>query len=217
MPHPHRFAAVALAAVLALSGSGCNGGGPEASPTTVAAEPATTGPTTTVKTVPQSELLDTMAPLVVNRQWFDPELAPMFEDFVRAEQSVLKAGIAPVDPDDPEVAARHSGEMLGLTKRSLTGLRDKDRSLGVPTKFILEPRHLAARNDTAVQFYSCYFIEQPMIETSTGKVVATSRAEELKAFTMELVNNRWLMTLRSQKDEWKGKSCVDALLTVSSS
>jgi hypothetical protein len=213
---PRRFLALTLVAVLLAAA--CNGGDPEAAPTTLAPAPAPTAAVTTARTVPASPLLDTMAPLVIQIETMKaPELKPIFEDFVRAEQSVMKAAVAPVDPDDPDVAARHTGERLTRTKQSLAGLKDRSQSLGVPTKFFVEPRNVSAKNDRAIVFYACVIRDQPMVESTTGKLVESLKEDELVAIGMQLVDGRWQVNLRSQKPEWEGKSCAEALLTFSSS
>jgi hypothetical protein len=200
-----------LAAALLLGTAACNGDEPRADPTTTA--PATSAPpATTAKTIPPSPLLDSMAPLVVQIPELQrPDLQPIFEDFVRTEQAVLKAGMSPVTPDDPEVAARHDGEQLTLIQNSLAKLKEQGRALGLPTAVILEPRSVPAMNDHEIQFYACITIEQAMLDVSTGQVVQNLTGSELMAIGMKRVDGRWRMTLRTQKPEWEGKSCADAL------
>jgi hypothetical protein len=208
-----------------ILGTGCarTGDTGDASPTTPSTATttpvlATTTTATPASTVPpdaaSSPLLTTMAPLVIDRSMWLPVNIEAFEGYVRAEQAAVRAEMAPVTPDHPDLAATHTGTALQNRHDGIRRSLLNDQAVRPPTVFEIRPFRLKGANETKLMFYSCYISNEALYQTSTGRVIDDQQFEQPLEVGMQRVDGVWKLAVSGEPDKWKGKSCEDAFASL---
>lgn len=197
-----------VAAVLLLSA--CNGGEPDATPTTettaTTADPGTVPPPTVSELgralLEQPELALSPA----DRKLPEPQLRATLA-YIRAQQAWIKAGMAPVNPDHPDLAATTGGKVLENVQRTLREKQAKGQANQAPKVFKTLPKRFQINPDSAWIVY-CFTEQVPVYDVHTGQVVGDRLFSYDDFVELRRVDDRYVVVaLEPQGSEREGDSC----------
>ena len=183
-----------------------------AAPSTTQAAPATTGsvapgsvPTPGAK--PANPLLDDPDAVIQDprRLIVNDKMRQVVRAYVRAEQAVLRALVAPVDPADPAIPATRAGETLTNTLARVQRSKDGGRAYKTPTLLRVRPTSIRVLDDQA-SLVVCYTEQADLYDTATGDVLDGVVFSREKSIDLDPAGPSWIV-VESTTDEsrtWKG-------------
>jgi hypothetical protein len=206
------MAAVAMVGVLA---TGCTPGGPSAESTTTTEPAVTTSPPTTVKPRTTSSLLtdvDKVLHIDPERN-YTPDQVAVLKAYVRAEQAMIKANLAPPDPNDPDLAATLTGDQLALVAKNI----GEDKAAGTA---VTEPELMGIRggkveivSPTVAKAAACLVVQNHRYDIATNQTIGSDEPVAISVESgLKLVDGVWKVSVLAAPKTWPGVMvCLDPL------
>ena len=189
---------MALAVSLVLTA--CNGD-PEAEPTTTVPAPSTLAPPTTTDlqhaylTDPTSWLLP--GDMALPKDKLEPTLA-----YIRAEQSWLRAGMDPVNPDSPDIAATTGGKVLENVQTLLRDRKAAGRANRPPEKVKLLPKRFLVESDQAV-LDLCVTQHVPLYNVNSGNTLEDRTWTADYGAQLKRAGSGWILTALERTSDYR--------------
>jgi hypothetical protein len=189
--------------------SACNGGEPDATPTTetTVAEGSGTVPPPPVSDIGR-QLLEQPEAVLRGESLLSPEeLAPTLA-YIRAQQAWIRAGMAPVNPDHPDLAATTGGNVLENVRNALREKQARGQANQAPKVLKTTPKRIQVNPDSAWIVY-CFTEQVPVYDVRSGQVVGDDMFSYDEFVELRSVEGRYTVVAREpQGSERQGDSCA---------
>jgi hypothetical protein len=195
--------------VVAVTLAGCNGDAPQAEPPTTAgtSAPSTVAPPTT-NDVQHLYLTDPRSWLYPGDETLIPpeKLEPVLA-YVRARQAWIRAGMAPVDPDSPDLAATTGGVVLENVRRQLREKKASGEANHPPAKMKLLPLTFDIDGSKAILDF-CSTEQVPTYREQTGEIIDNKMFSVDHVVEMQRRDGVWIMVAGERRSDFRdGESC----------
>jgi hypothetical protein len=202
-------AGAAATVFLTLTAGACNRDGKTTETTTTASVAAPTSlPGSTVSPARQRLLDDPDAVIPGGHlSIMRPDENEVVKAFVRAEQALIRAGMAPVTPDHPDLVAATDGEARAGFQKAIDELRQGGHAYRVPEVLVIRPRTLTIRGESA-DLTACMTQGISIYTASTGGETKDLYSVDVDA-DLEKRDGRWLLIKHELVGEFReGHSCA---------
>ena len=209
----------AAALTLWLVTTACTKDNPEAAPAPTTLAPSTTeaatattgsvapGSVPTPGAKPANLLLDDPDAVIQDprRLIVNDKMRDVVRAYVRAEQAVLRALVAPVDPADPAIPATRAGETLTNTIKSVQKTKDDGQAYRAPTVLRVRPTSIRVLDDQAA-LTVCYTEQAALHDVESGKLLDDAVFSREKTIDLKPAGGLWTVVgLTGSRDRlWKG-------------
>lgn len=204
-----------FAAVVLLNLVGCSGGQSASEPT---AGPATTGaapsPTSTPATAPPAtpptttaaQAFDALNPLVDTAQR-TPEQTAILRGYVEARKATVRAKMAPVNTQHPDVLLAFTGLALKNLQESLQDRQTKRKALRPPTNFRIAPAFIRTFGSKTAEVRSCDTSDEASYDlTSAATLTSGIFSIRMTAFLRETQDGRWVVYEQEVGESFEGSA-----------
>jgi hypothetical protein len=178
------LATIALVGLLAVGGCGCGGSDDDPSPPTTRRPPSTTSAPPTTASV-------------------ESQVEEAYLAYWEMTERLLEAP----DPDDPEIAERATGQVLGQLSDSLTTLRAQGHAVRSGPEYAHNLLSVDVQGDTGVVL-DCAVDDAAVIDVASSEMVDERLVTVLLETTLRY-DGHWLVAEVDQQDSWEGKTTCD--------
>jgi hypothetical protein len=129
--------------------------------------------------------------------------------YLAAENAAVAAASPPTpNPDDPQLAATHTGPMLQQRKDVFSGLRDSGLAIRLPENSQTRETvsSIEYQGDDVAILDVCAVDDGERIVVASGEVVASGLATVEWTAAMQRQDGTWKLAEREEQNRWEGEA-----------